>query len=55
MPEPFAIPVAHVGHYLWILYALPILIVVASIVRTTLAEHKRRRSAEDDRGDPPQL
>jgi hypothetical protein len=39
------LPVAHVGHYaLWILYAIPILIVAAAIVRTTIAQ---RRAAED--------
>jgi cytochrome c-type biogenesis protein CcmH/NrfF len=48
MPEALLIPVAHVGHYLWILYVLPVLIVVASIVRTTLAERRRSREREED-------
>jgi heme exporter protein D len=39
------LPVAHVGHYLWTLYVLPILIVVGAIVRNTIAQ---RRLARDD-------
>jgi cytochrome c-type biogenesis protein CcmH/NrfF len=41
------LPVAHVGHYLWILYLLPILFVVIGIVRTALSE-KRRKDSDDD-------
>jgi cytochrome c-type biogenesis protein CcmH/NrfF len=37
------LPLAHVGHYLWVLYLLPILFVVIGIVRTTLAERRRRK------------
>jgi hypothetical protein len=46
MPEPTAtlVPLAHVGHYLWILYVLPVLIVVFSIVRTTISEKKAART-----------
>lgn len=40
------LPVAHVGHYLWTLYVLPILIVVAAIVRNTIAQ--RRAAREED-------
>jgi cytochrome c-type biogenesis protein CcmH/NrfF len=39
------LPLAHVGHYLWVLYLLPILFVVLGIVRTTISE--RRRKKED--------
>jgi heme exporter protein D len=39
------LPVAHVGHYLWTLYVIPILIVVGAIVRNTIAQ---RRLARDD-------
>jgi len=38
------LPLAHVGHYLWTLYVIPILIVVAAIVRSAIAQ---RRSQED--------
>jgi hypothetical protein len=33
---------AHVNHWLWILYVPPILVVIGSIVKTTLAERRRR-------------
>ena len=39
------LPLAHVSHYLWVLYVIPVLIVVASIVKSTLAQ---RRAREDD-------
>lgn len=30
------LPLAHVGHYLWVLYVIPIAIVVAGIIRSQL-------------------
>jgi cytochrome c-type biogenesis protein CcmH/NrfF len=39
------LPLAHLGHYFWVLYLLPVLFVVIGIVRTTRAE--RRRKDED--------
>jgi hypothetical protein len=36
------LPFAHVSHWLWLLYVPPVLIVLASIVRTTLSERRRR-------------
>jgi hypothetical protein len=47
------LPVAHVGHYLWTLYVLPILIVVAAIVRNMLAQRRERkgRAVEQARAD----
>jgi uncharacterized membrane protein len=41
------LPVAHVGHYLWVLYLLPILFVVIGIVKTTLSEKRRKDSDAD--------
>jgi uncharacterized membrane protein len=41
------LPLAHVGHYLWVLYLLPILFVVIGIVKTTLSEKRRKDSDED--------
>jgi cytochrome c-type biogenesis protein CcmH/NrfF len=35
------LPVAHVGHYLWVLYLIPVAIVVAGIVRSTRAQRRR--------------
>jgi cytochrome c-type biogenesis protein CcmH/NrfF len=42
------LPLAHVGHYLWVLYLLPVLFVVVGIVKTTLSERRRRDEDEDD-------
>jgi hypothetical protein len=42
------LPLAHVGHYLWVFYVLPVLIVIGGIVRTTLAERRRKREEGDD-------
>jgi hypothetical protein len=39
------LPLAHVGHYLWVLYLLPVAIVVAGIVKSTRAQ---RRGREED-------
>jgi hypothetical protein len=37
------LPLAHVGHYwVWILYAVPILIVTGAIVRSTIAQRRDR-------------
>jgi len=41
------LPLAHVGHYFWAFYLLPILFVVIGIVRTTLSEKRRRDSGDD--------
>jgi hypothetical protein len=41
------VPVAHVGHYLWALYVLPIVIVVAAIVRNTIAQRRTRRETSE--------
>jgi heme exporter protein D len=40
------LPAAHVGHYLWVLYVIPILVVAIGIVRTLLLERRRRREGE---------
>jgi len=37
------IPLAHVGHWLWVLYLPPVLIVIGSLARSTLAERRRKR------------
>jgi heme exporter protein D len=42
------LPLAHVGHYLWVLYVIPVLIVVGAIVRNTIAQ--RRVAREDPEG-----
>lgn len=35
------VPSAHLGHWVWILYVIPILIVIAGIITTTYREKKR--------------
>ncbi len=40
------VPLAHVGHWLWVLYLPPVLIVVGSLARSTLTERRKKR--EDD-------
>lgn len=40
------LPLAHVGHYLWVFYLLPVLFVVIGILKTTLSE--RNRDPEED-------
>lgn len=41
------LPVAHLGHYLWVFYLVPVLIVVAGILRATLLERRRSRKGQD--------
>lgn len=41
------LPLAHAGHYVaWALYALPVLVVLAAIVRTMLTERRVKREEE---------
>jgi hypothetical protein len=40
------IPLAHVGHYVWVLYIPPVLVVLFAIVKTTIGE---RRAARKER------
>jgi hypothetical protein len=37
------IPSAHLGHWLWVFYVIPVLIVIAGIIRSTRAEKRRER------------
>jgi hypothetical protein len=34
------LPLAHVGHYLWVLYVIPVAIVVLEIVRSSWAARR---------------
>jgi hypothetical protein len=36
-----SLPLAHIGHWLWVFYVLPVLIVIGGIIRSTRAEKKR--------------
>jgi cytochrome c-type biogenesis protein CcmH/NrfF len=40
------LPLAHVGHYLWVLYLLPVAIVVAGIIRSTRAQRRSEEGRE---------
>ena len=40
------IPLAHVGHWLWVLYLPPVLIVLGSLLRTTLSERRKKREED---------
>lgn len=40
------VPLAHAGHWLWVLYLPPVLIVVGSLARTTLAERRKKRKED---------
>jgi hypothetical protein len=50
------LPLAHVGHYLWVFYLLPVAIVVGGIAKSSISQ---RRAADaspaggDDREDSP--
>jgi hypothetical protein len=37
-----ALPLAHVSHWLWVLYLPPMLIVIGAILRSAIAERRRR-------------
>jgi hypothetical protein len=46
------LPLAHIGHYLWILYVLPVLIVVFSIIKTTISEKRAARTESANEQGP---
>jgi hypothetical protein len=37
------IPSAHLGHWIWVFYVIPVLIVIGGVLRSTRAEKKRER------------
>jgi len=53
------VPLAHAGHWLWVLYLPPLLIVLGSILRTTIRDRKQSKSDSpageslEDLGEPP--
>jgi hypothetical protein len=46
-----AVPVAHAGHWLWVLYLPPIVIVIASIAKTKLSERRDRNRSKRKKTD----
>jgi hypothetical protein len=44
-----SLPLAHVGHYLWVFYLLPVVFVVIAIVKTTLSERRHDPDPEEEK------
>ncbi len=44
------LPLAHIGHWLWVLYLPPVAIVVFSITRSKLSERSERRRGRETGG-----
>jgi cytochrome c-type biogenesis protein CcmH/NrfF len=42
------VPVAHIGHWLWVFYVLPVIIVIAGIFWSTRAANRREREEEEN-------
>jgi hypothetical protein len=42
-------PLAHLGHWSWVFYVIPVAIVIAGIVRSTLEERRRKRGGPKGR------
>ena len=42
------LPLAHVGHYLWVLYLVPVVIVIAGILRSVILERRDKGGGGDD-------
>jgi hypothetical protein len=47
MSAALELPFAHAGHWVGLLYVIPILVVIAGIVLRAHAEKKRERAADD--------
>jgi hypothetical protein len=43
------VPVAHIGHWLWVFYVLPVIIVIGGIFWSTRVANRREREEEDKR------
>ena len=43
MHDVALLPIAHTGHWLWVLYIPPILVVALSIAKTTYSERRKKR------------
>lgn len=52
MSAAFFLPLAHTGHWVWLLYLPPVAIVVFSIVKTTIAERRKDREKRAGGGKP---
>ena len=43
-----ALPLAHIGHWLWVFYLIPVLIVVGGIIKTTRADKRRDQKERNE-------
>ena len=41
------VPAAHIGHWHWVFYVLPVIIVIAGIFWSTRAANRREREEEE--------
>jgi hypothetical protein len=46
------LPLAHLGHYLWVFYVLPVVIVVAGILRTTILQRRQEPTSLSEVSGP---
>jgi hypothetical protein len=42
------LPLAHVGHYLWVFYLLPVIFVIVGVLRTVFMEKRRKDDDPED-------
>ncbi len=47
MTVALLIPSAHLSHWAWVFYLIPLLIIVAGILRSTRREKKREREGSE--------
>jgi len=47
------LPLAHLGHWLWTFYVVPVLIVVIGILRTRSVQKRREDKRDASRRRPP--
>ncbi|MGZ8665754.1 MAG: hypothetical protein ACXWZM_01440 [Solirubrobacterales bacterium] len=48
MSLAYLLPLAHTGHWVWLLYVPPVAIVIFAIVRTSIAERREKRDERRD-------
>ena len=41
------LPLAHVGHYLWVFYLVPVVIVIGGILRSVILDRRHDGNDED--------
>jgi hypothetical protein len=46
------IPSVHLGHWAWVFYVIPLLIVIGGIIRSSGAEKKREREEAEGKRRP---